>query len=119
MPLSLPVMKFRFLLSGLLLAATSALAQNQSPVVTSPIQNLTMRPTTTPVTIFLATNFSDPDLSDINGTQVRFMTTLGPMNIELFDSLTPVTVANFLQYINAGSYNNVFWHRSVQTPTPF
>ena len=92
-------MNLRFLVPSVLLAATSALAQNQAPVVSTPIQNLTMRPTTGPVTIALANNFSDPDLRDINGTQVRIATTLGVMNVEMFDANAPVTVANFLQYI--------------------
>lgn len=113
-------MNLRFLLPGVLLAVTSAVAQNQAPAFSTPIQNLTMRPTTGPVTIALANNFSDPDLRDINGTQVRITTTLGVMNLELFDANAPATVANFLRYISSGRYTaNMFWHRSVQTPTPF
>ena len=113
-------MKLRYLFSSTLLAVMSALAQNQAPLVSTPIQNLTMRPGTGPVTIALANNFSDPDLRDINGTQVRITTTLGVINVEMFNANAPVTVANFLQYISSGKYAaNMFWHRSVQTPTPF
>lgn len=105
-------MNIRFLLSGLLLVAVPALAQNHSPVAV-PIQNLTMRPSTQPTSIYLANNFSDPDLTSIDGTQVRITTTFGVVNLELFDSQTPQTVANFLRYISAGLYTNMFWHRSV------
>ena len=103
-------MRFRFLLPCALLVATTALAQNHAPSVV-PIPNLTVRPGTPPLTIVLSNVFSDQDLQSIVGTQVRFDTTLGPLNIELFDTQTPATVANFLQYISSGRYANVFWQR--------
>ena len=47
------------------------------------------------------------------GTVVRLQTVLGPMDIELFDTAAPMTVANFLSYMNSGAYDNSFIHRSV------
>jgi len=47
------------------------------------------------------------------GAVVRLETVLGPMDIELFDAAAPLTVANFLSYMNSGAYNNSFIHRSV------
>ncbi len=88
-------------------------AQNQAPTVLAPPANLTGRPTTGPTKIFLGNIFRDPDLMDINGTQVRVTTTLGVMNLEMFDGRTPLTVQNFVRYIQANSYANSFWHRSV------
>lgn len=51
------------------------------------------------------------------GTVVRFNTSLGPINVELYDSLTPITVQNFLTYTNAHDYDNTFIHRSAKTQT--
>jgi Raf kinase inhibitor-like YbhB/YbcL family protein len=44
---------------------------------------------------------------------VRLQTALGPIEIELFDTAAPLSVANFLSYVNSGAYNNSFIHRSV------
>lgn len=58
----------------------------------------------------------------VNGTVVRLETSLGVINLELFDqaitgrSAAPVTSANFLNYVNSGRYDNTFFHRLV---TPF
>ena len=46
-------------------------------------------------------------------TIVTLNTTLGNLQIELFDSIAPQTVNNFLNYVNSGAYNNSFIHRSV------
>ncbi|MDP7455601.1 MAG: peptidylprolyl isomerase [Gammaproteobacteria bacterium] len=45
-------------------------------------------------------------------TIVQVSTTLGNFSIELFDEITPITVANFLSYVNSGAYNGTFVHRS-------
>ncbi len=44
---------------------------------------------------------------------VNLQTSLGTVSIELFDTATPLTVANFLSYVNSGAYNNSFFHRTV------
>lgn len=46
-------------------------------------------------------------------SDVTMQTPFGPIEIELFDQATPNTVANFLHYVNDGSYENSFIHRSV------
>jgi cyclophilin family peptidyl-prolyl cis-trans isomerase len=50
---------------------------------------------------------------DACATTVRFTSNVGTFDVDLFDTLTPQTVANFLSYVNAGLYNNSFIHRSV------
>ncbi len=45
-------------------------------------------------------------------TTVRFQTNKGNIDINLFDADEPITVANFLAYVNSNSYNNSFVHRS-------
>lgn len=44
---------------------------------------------------------------------VTVNTTYGSFQVELFNSATPQTVANFLHYVNANAYNNSIFHRSV------
>ena len=44
---------------------------------------------------------------------VRMQTDLGAIDIELFDTVAPLTVANFLNYVNDGDYDGTFFHRSV------
>ena len=43
---------------------------------------------------------------------VRFDSNLGKFDIELFDN-TPLTSANFLAYVDAGDYDNLYVHRLV------
>src|SRR5262249_55003070 len=44
---------------------------------------------------------------------VRFDTTLGQFDVELFNSTAPITVANFLNYVATGRYQDSLIHRSV------
>ncbi|MDD2760782.1 MAG: peptidylprolyl isomerase [Methylomonas sp.] len=46
-------------------------------------------------------------------TIVRIQTSLGVIDIELFDDGAPSTVANFLSYVESGAYDHSFLHRSV------
>lgn len=47
-------------------------------------------------------------------TMVRVRTTAGLIDIKLTDTLTPVTVSNFLAYVRNGDYADVFFHRSMK-----
>ena len=40
-------------------------------------------------------------------------TSLGEMTIELFDAEAPVTVENFLQYVDDGFFNDTIFHRVI------
>lgn len=46
------------------------------------------------------------------GTAVRFRTTLGDIDLELYDGLAEVTVQNFLNYVTDADYHGSFIHRS-------
>jgi cyclophilin family peptidyl-prolyl cis-trans isomerase len=48
-----------------------------------------------------------------SASTVRMQTVLGNIDIELFDAVAPLTVTNFMNYVNSGAYNNSFIHRSV------
>lgn len=46
-------------------------------------------------------------------TIVVFETSQGDIEVNLFDTTTPKTVANFLTYVNESSYNTTVIHRSI------
>ena len=46
-------------------------------------------------------------------TFVRFDTNVASFDVELYDTAMPTTVANFLAYVNAGSYTSSIIHRST------
>ncbi len=46
-------------------------------------------------------------------TIVQFETNQGNFQVNLYDEATPLTVANFLNYINSGAYTNSVIHRSA------
>ena len=48
-----------------------------------------------------------------SATIVRVQTVLGDFDVNLYDKGTPLTVANFLAYVNSNAYANNVVHRSV------
>ncbi len=50
----------------------------------------------------------------VNAQIVRMETVLGNIDIELRPDVAPVTVANFLNYVNDGDYDSSYIHRSVK-----
>ena len=54
-----------------------------------------------------------PLASTALGTTVILQTTLGDIEIELFEEDAPLTVQNFLKYTRDGDYQDSFIHRSV------
>jgi len=49
----------------------------------------------------------------VYATNVIMETSLGDIEIELFDDIAPGTVENFLAYVNEGGYEDTFVHRSI------
>jgi len=47
------------------------------------------------------------------GTLAQFRTVFGDIEVELYDQDKPVTVQNFIQYVQSGRYQNLFAHRIV------
>jgi cyclophilin family peptidyl-prolyl cis-trans isomerase len=47
------------------------------------------------------------------GTIVHFDMNVASFDVELYDTAMPITVANFLSYVNAGSYTSSIIHRST------
>lgn len=46
--------------------------------------------------------------------KVKMETSKGTMIIELYPDKAPKTVANFLEYVNAGAYDNTIFHRVIK-----
>lgn len=91
-----------------------------APAVSEQIADLNVYDATPAQEIDLNTKFSDPNLP---ANTVRLTTSLGLIEVTLYDQQTPITVDNFLRYIDAGAYTRidpnfqtlapVFFHRSV------
>ena len=45
---------------------------------------------------------------------VELQTTAGVIRLELDDAKAPITVANFLEYVNAGHYDGMIFHRVIK-----
>ena len=46
-------------------------------------------------------------------TKVKLTTSQGPIVLELDEAKAPVTVANFLKYVDAGHYDGTIFHRVI------
>ena len=44
---------------------------------------------------------------------VKLHTNFGEITLELEAEKSPITVANFLEYVNSGFYNNTIFHRVI------
>jgi peptidyl-prolyl cis-trans isomerase A (cyclophilin A) len=50
------------------------------------------------------------------GTIARFQTSVGNIDVRLYNSATPISVANFLNYVTSNRYSGTFIHRVPQRP---
>lgn len=64
-----------------------------------------------PIIINLNSHFKDQDTR----VAIQFNTNHGNMIFSLFEKTLPGPVANFLTYVDRGSYNNNIFHRSVKS----
>jgi len=46
--------------------------------------------------------------------QVKFITNKGEFIVELYAEKTPITVANFIKYVNGAFYDGLIFHRVIQ-----
>lgn len=105
--------------AALFVFGATATAQNTPPVVTNQIADFTEYAGAPARSIDLTTAFADSDVS----AAVRLGTVLGAVDIALFGPQKPITVANFLNYVNQGRYFKIdptngqlassFVHRSI------
>ena len=105
--------------AALLGFALQATAQNTPPVVTNQIADFTEYAGAPARSIDLTTAFADSDVS----AAVRITTVLGTIDVALFGQQKPITVVNFLNYLDQGRYFKIdptngqlassFVHRSI------
>ena len=96
-----------------------AFADNQAPIVSGSFPGVTVLEGAEEETFDLSKTFSDPDvtgsvvrLSMVYSTASAAVSATNNIDIALFDKETPITVANFLDYVNSELYNNTFIHRA-------
>ena len=77
---------------------------------TAPLPAVNASAGTTVAPVNLDNYFKDPQATP---NIAVFNTTLGTIPVVLTPQTTPITVNNFLSYVNKGDYNNTIVHRSV------
>lgn len=65
------------------------------------------------VKLLLSATFMLSTISAIAAPSVEFQTNQGNFTIELYPEKAPKTVANFLQYVKDGFYENTIFHRVI------
>ncbi|MCF7981281.1 MAG: peptidyl-prolyl cis-trans isomerase [Pseudomonadales bacterium] len=66
----------------------------------------------------ICTAWALPSTADSNNQQtgnpiVTMETSMGVIKLELYPAVAPITVANFLDYVNKGFYNGTLFHRVI------
>ncbi len=109
-------MRFRYLSLGVLALALVSVSKADltSPVVAQTLPSPVLARGGANATLNLYSYINDPN---VNGTAVRMTVRVGTagtgnIDLALYDQATPITVANFLAYINAGYYAQNIIHRS-------
>lgn len=64
--------------------------------------------------ICLATFWKGTAMSENKNPQVLLKTSMGDIVIELYPDKAPVTVKNFLRYVNDGKYDGTIFHRVIE-----
>ncbi len=64
--------------------------------------------------VFLVSIFSAVTLFAAGNPQVIMKTSMGTIELELFQDKAPVTVKNFLSYVDKGFYNGTIFHRVIE-----
>ncbi|MFO0843339.1 MAG: peptidylprolyl isomerase [Gemmataceae bacterium] len=81
--------------------------ENNAPEVVAAPRDVAIPKNGANQTINLRSIFTDPDWN----SRVRIDTNLGSINLDLFDSQSPGTVRNFINYITSNRYDSTIFHR--------
>lgn len=85
---------------------------NDAPTVNSAIADVSVAQDAADTILDLAGNFTDGNFTN-NNSRIRFKTSEGDINLDLFDGTARRTVENFFNYINSNRYDNSIFHRLV------
>jgi peptidyl-prolyl cis-trans isomerase A (cyclophilin A) len=55
--------------------------------------------------------------ADVHARVVRMVTSAGNIDTRLFDTATPLSVTNFMNYVTSNRYDGTFFHRVPQAPS--
>jgi len=89
----------------------ASLSAQPAPTTTNAISPKAARPSGAAVTVDLKDHFS---VSEVPAQQlVRFATTSGVVIVEMLADAAPLNVANFLSYVDSGSYSDTVIHRAA------
>lgn len=87
---------------------------DNDPTISKVIPTETVSTSSDPTQLDLAGFFTSPNMTN---SEVTFNITNGgvpeSLNVTLFDTTAPQTVANFFDYVNSGDYNNAIFSRLV------
>ncbi len=92
-----------------LLLAIGSLRASDLPTVKVLLPDLGVSQGATITAIDLRNYF---ETADIHNQVVQFRTSQGTFNVEMLPATAPLSVANFLNYVNGARYANTFVHRS-------
>ena len=77
------------------------------------VQKITMQPSTGKPETKTQAEPNKPQIAEPNNPKVRFQTTVGDIVIELDAKASPVTVKNFLRYVEEGFFDGTIFHRVI------
>ena len=61
-----------------------------------------------------STSIDPAQVSESDVVSVKIQTSLGPITVQVFPDAAPVTVANFLRYVDAQKYDGTTFYRTVR-----
>ena len=90
----------------------SFLLPNNAPVVTKAVPTQSVPASSSPTQVDMAGFFTDTNTTNSEVTfNIINGSTPETLNVTLFDTTAPQTVANFLDYVRSGDYNNAIFSR--------
>ena len=109
-----PVLFRRLLAAAAVFGGAHSFSANLPPEVVTPLSSSTFEMGGAFSDVDLLPHFRDPDpYGTVVRVNVRLGSTVKAVDIGLYDQEKPITVANFLAYVNSGRFNANFFHRSV------
>jgi cyclophilin family peptidyl-prolyl cis-trans isomerase len=104
-------MRFLPAIAATFLALVASARATDFPTIKAPLSPVTVARGDPIAAIDLRNHF---EITSIQGQVVQFRTSQGNFNLEMFPAAAPLSVPNFLNYVNVSRYSNTIVHRSDQ-----